>query len=192
MKKTKQPENEFMIPVIVTVLTVAILGGGLYLYARQANTPRTPQPDVELSTVEVNPVDENEETPSSTPIAPVDSTMMTLYLFQQDTQVAATSDCGVTRRVARQVPRTTALADTSLKILFAEELSKYAQYQSVSITNGVARVNFASDMTPAGNPISSLSSCESQHLLSVITDTLTQYSTVNSVVLYGPQGQIQF
>lgn len=117
---------------------------------------------------------------------------MDLALYIQDKEVAATRDCGVTKKVIYQVPKTTAVADVSLKILFSEELSRYGVYKSVSIVDGVAKVMLESDKTKAGFPMSSLSSCESSHLLSVLKDTLTQYSSIKSVELFSPQGVIQF
>ncbi len=91
-----------------------------------------------------------------------------------------------------RIPKTTAVADASLKILFADELANYGVYESVSIVNSVARVMLESDLTKTGAPINSLSSCESSHLLSVINNTLTQYSSIKSVELFSPKGQINF
>jgi hypothetical protein len=118
--------------------------------------------------------------------------MISLSLYIQNKEVARTSDCGVTQKVTYQVPRTTAVADTSLKILFENELARYGVYDSVSISNGVAKVLLESSNTPAGYPIGSLSSCESGHLLSVLNDTLTQYPTIKSVEIYSPEGKVEF
>jgi hypothetical protein len=84
------------------------------------------------------------------------------------------------------------IADASLKILFSDELSNYGKYKSINVVNGVAKVMLESDLTPKGLPLSSLSSCESSHLLSVLKNTLTQYDTIKSVELYSPQGLVQF
>lgn len=124
--------------------------------------------------------------------APVTLSDMDLSLYIQDKNYVATSSCSVTKKVIYKVPKTTAVAEASLRILFSDELSAYGIYDSVSIVNGVAKVMLKSDMTPAGYPISSLSSCESSHLLSVLEDTLTQYSSIQSVELLSPAGQIQF
>lgn len=120
------------------------------------------------------------------------SEMMNLNLYIQDKELAKTKDCSATNKISYQVPKTTAVADTSLKILFADELSMYGVYKSVAISNGVAKIMLASDMTSKGYPIGSLSSCESSHLVSVLTKTLTQYSTVKSIELYSPKGKIEF
>ena len=118
--------------------------------------------------------------------------LMSLTLYVQNKEVAQKSDCGVTKKVIYQVPKTTAVADASLKILFGNELSQYGVYKSVSISNGVAKVMLVSDNMPSGFPISALSSCQISHLTSVLKDTLTQYSTIKSVELYSPRGKIEF
>ncbi len=120
------------------------------------------------------------------------SELMSLTLYIQNKEVAKTSDCGVTKKVVYQVPKTSAVADASLKILFENELSQYGMYKSVAISNGIAKVNLTSENTPLGFPISSLSSCQISHLTSVLKDTLTQYSTIKSVELYSPRGKIEF
>lgn len=117
---------------------------------------------------------------------------MSLDVYIQNKEIAKTSDCGVTKKITVQVPKTTAVADASLKYLFSEELSAYALYKSVSVSGGVAKVVLTSDNTPSGRPIGGLSSCESSHLMSVLKDTLTQYSTIKSVEIYSPKGKIEF
>ena len=129
--------------------------------------------------------------------ASTSSELMPLTLYIQNKEIAKTSDCGVTKKVIYQVPKTTAIADASLKILFssnagAGELSQYGVYKSVSISNSVAKVLLASENQPSGTPISSLSSCQSSHLMSVLRDTLTQYNTIKSVEIYSPKGKIMF
>ncbi len=118
--------------------------------------------------------------------------MMDLSLYVQDKSYVATSSCSVTKKVMYKVPKTVAVADASLKILFGDELSTYGVYKSVSIVNGVAKVLLESSMTPKGYPISALSSCESSHMSAVLKDTLTQYSSIKSVQLLSPEGIIQF
>lgn len=123
-------------------------------------------------------------------VTKTDQTVLTLYV--QDKEVAKTSDCRVTYPISYQVPKTTAIADASLKILFGGELSQYGFYKSVSVTNGIAKVMLQSDLDPAGKPIGALSSCESGHLMAVLHDTLTQYPTITSVELFSPKGKINF
>ena len=117
---------------------------------------------------------------------------ISLNLYIQDKEIAKTKDCGVTKKVIYQVPKTSAVADASLKILFANELSQYGVYKSVVVSNGLARITLASSNTPSGRPISGLSSCESSHLMSVLQDTLTQYSSIKKVEIYSPKGKIEF
>lgn len=118
--------------------------------------------------------------------------LMSLTIFTQDTTAAETSDCGITRSRTIQVLRTAGVADASLRYLFDNELSTYSEYDSVVINNQIARVNLASNLTPAGAPLSSLGSCQSQHLTSVLQDTLEQYGSISSVELYSPSGLVQF
>lgn len=118
--------------------------------------------------------------------------LMALDIFLQNKQVAEQNDCTITYKATFSVPKTTAVADTSLKILFGDELKAYGTYQSVSILNGIAKVMLASDKTPTGSPISSLSSCQSGHLMSVLEDTLTQYPSIKKVELHLPEGKIEF
>ncbi len=103
-------------------------------------------------------------------------------------------DCAINKKITVQVPKTEAIADASLKFLFSDELSKYGVYKSVEIASGTAKIMLESDMTPAGYPIGGLSSCQSQHLLSVLKDTLTQYPIIQSVELYSPkqESRIEF
>lgn len=118
--------------------------------------------------------------------------MMPLYVFIQDKNAAATGDCSSTKRVLHSVPKTTSYADTSLKFLFENELAAYGTYRSVSISNGVAKVMLESDRTANGAPISSLSSCQSTHLMSVLTNTLLQYQTIQAVEIHTPTGVVEF
>ncbi|MFA7252295.1 MAG: hypothetical protein WC027_00345 [Candidatus Paceibacterota bacterium] len=115
-----------------------------------------------------------------------------LILYIQDKTQVATNSCSITHQVVYKIPKTTAVADASLRILFNGELFSYGSYKSVTIVNGVAKVMLESNLTKAGKPIGSLSSCESSHLLSVLRDTLTQYDSIKSVELLSPQGSIQF
>jgi hypothetical protein len=130
----------------------------------------------------VNVIGELADTPVSIPL--------TLYI--QDKAALAADRCDATVKTTYQVPKTTAVADASLALLFAEELAYYGVYKSVRITNGVAQVNLTANTLPDGRQYSSLSSCESGHLTSVLRDTLTQYNTITSVELYRPAGKIEF
>lgn len=127
-------------------------------------------------------------TPSSTPGVE----MMDLTLYVQDKEVARVSDCSVTKKITVQAPKTLTVADASLRILFEDELYKYGFYNSVVINDGLARVILDNENTRSGNPISSLSSCESGHLMSVLKNTLMQYDNVLEVQLESPKGVIQF
>jgi hypothetical protein len=136
----------------------------------------------------------SEESPVDTYTFPLISVpvSMQLTLYIQDKAALAADRCDATVKVTFQVPKTTAVADASLALLFAEELAYYGVYKSVRIANGVAQVNLAGNTLPDGRQYSSLSSCESGHLTSVLRDTLTQYNTITSVELYRPAGKIEF
>lgn len=116
---------------------------------------------------------------------------MTLSVYTQDKNKLASS-CGITKKETFQIPKTLAVADASLRFLFTEELSMYGVYQSVTIEDKIAKIQLASDTIPTGRPYSSLSSCEVEHLTSVLKETLTQYDSITSVELYSPEGKIDF
>jgi hypothetical protein len=128
------------------------------------------------------------ETPNASP----EVEMMDLTLYVQDKEIAKVSDCSVTKKITVQAPKTLTVADTSLRILFEDELYRYGFYKSVVINDGLARVILDNENTRAGSPISSLSSCESGHLMSVLKNTLMQYDNVLEVQLESPKGVIQF
>jgi hypothetical protein len=152
---------------ILLVLAIAVLVTSVYVYWR--NTVR---------------VTENESRQTSE--------FMTLYFYVQDKEAAQDSSCGVTYKVERKVERSSAVADATLKILYDQELASYGNYKSVSISDGVVRVMLESDAISQGRVISGLSSCEKEHLLSVLNDSLTQYETIQSVELYTPSGIVEF
>lgn len=135
------------------------------------------------------------ETPiNTTTQAPVltEDDYMDISIYIQDKEVAKKSDCRVTTKIEYTIPKTKAVDDAVLKILFADELSKYGVYKSVTVEKDVAKIMLESDMTPEQRPIGSLSSCESGHLLSVLKDTLKLYEPIKSVELYSPNGEIVF
>lgn len=117
---------------------------------------------------------------------------MDIALYVQDKNAAKNKDCKITTKIEYTIPKTSAVADVALKILFSDELLKYGSYKSVNIENGIANVTLASDMTSEGKPISSLSSCEIGHLMSVLKDTLVQYESVKSVKLFSSDGEVLF
>lgn len=126
------------------------------------------------------------------PTAAPSPEQMELSIFLQDKQAVEQNDCTVTYKATFSVPKTSTVADASLKILFGDELKAYGTYQSVSIVGGIAKVMLASDKTPTGAPLTSLSSCQSGHLMSVLEDTLTQYPSIKKVELHSPEGKIEF
>lgn len=111
--------------------------------------------------------------------------MMSLTVYIQDKEIAYISDCGATKKAVYEIPKTLGVADASLKILFDGELARYGTYKSLKIEDGIAKVLIARKFI-------SLASCESAHLMSVITDTLTQYESVRSVELQDENGKIEF
>jgi hypothetical protein len=117
-----------------------------------------------------------------------------LNLFLQDKSKVESGDCGITQQTTVTVPYTKRTADASLRFLLDNggELSKYANYKDVRIENGIAKIELENSMTKDGQPISSLSSCEITHLESVLNDTLTQYSSINSIEIFSPEGKINF
>ncbi len=174
-------QNHKNILIIVTLVALFILG---YMYIRDKNVT-----GVDNTPTTTNPGNNN---PGTTPTPGTSPELMSIDLYIQNKEIAQTSDCGVTQKVTYQVPQTSAVADASLKILFDTELSQFGRYDSINVTNGIARVLLESANTPSGRALSSLSSCESNHLTSVLEDTLTQYDSITRVELFSPQGEIEF
>jgi hypothetical protein len=161
-------KKESAVSLAIAIIAIILIGFGIYIYTEKKGGVS--------------------DTTSNKP----SEELMSLSLYVQDKEVAKTSDCGVTQKVTYQVLRTVAVADTSLKMLFEDELSQYGTYDSVTISDKVAKIMLKSDTTSTGRSIASLSSCESGHLLSVLRDTLTQYPTIKSVEIYSPEGKIEF
>ena len=155
--------------IIIIILILLIIGGGYFLYTKKEGI--APNATVKEDIVEKMDI--------------------TVYV-NDEAALSEFLDCAINKKIAVQVPKTEAIADASLKYLFSKELSKYGTYQSVEIASGTAKVMLASENTPAGYPISGLSSCQSQNLISVLKDTLTQYESIMSVRLYSPKGEIVF
>tara|TARA_B100001179_G_C18601790_1_gene410819 strand:+ start:2646 stop:3125 length:480 start_codon:yes stop_codon:yes gene_type:complete len=99
------------------------------------------------------------------------------------------NDEGLTTASLVRVPKTAAVADASLTYLFSSELMKYASYEGVKIEDQIAYVFLKDNILPNGRTFSSLSSTESRHLTSVIEDTLTQYPSIDGVVLLSDNGE---
>lgn len=155
-------QKNFTAKLLISILLILAIGG-VYIFTSQKSSIQSPSPK-----------------------------SISIDLYIQDKEIARTSDCSVTQKITIQVPETSDIIDTSLSMLFADELSEYGTYDSVTIEDTIAKVLLTSDTTSTGRPIGSLSSCESGHLLSVLHDTLTQYETITSVELYSPNGPIEF
>lgn len=167
---------------IIIIILIIITGVALYLDFRSDKFFKEIKTESQVSTTTVVA-----QTPELT-----EDDYMDIALFVQNKEAAKKTDCRVTTKIEYTILKTPNVTDAVLKILFSDELSKYGVYKSVSIVNGVANVMLASDMTPEGRPIASLSSCESGHLLSVLKDTLVQYESIKSVKLFSPKGEIVF
>lgn len=159
--------------ILLIVLLTVIVGMG-WVIIQQNN--KVPPENAEIN-------DSDSET--VVPVQDENQEMMNLTVYIQDKAAVETVNCDTTKIQEFRIPRTAAVADASLKILFEKELEKFGTYKSVNIANGIAEILIDERFT-------SLSSCESQHLMSVLEDTLTQYDTVKSIELYSPQGKIEF
>lgn len=166
--------------LLLVGLLIVVIGFVWLSFTNQQNTP-------DLNTT---PVSDLDQTASSSPSE--NNLQMDLVVYVQDVEAAITSDCGITLPQTITVAQTTAVADASLRYLFNNELAQYGEYQAVTVTDQTARVTLASDLTPQGAPYSSLSTCQSQHLITVLADTLTQYDTISNLELYSPSGQVEF
>jgi hypothetical protein len=165
---------------VVTTLVVVIIALVVW-FALTANKNTN-----EITPVISAPITESENTDTN------ENEFMNITVHLQDKEVALKSDCGVTYPKIVKVPKTKGVADASLKYLFTNELSQYGKYESILIKENIAQVVISNENDPMGLKISSLSSCESGHLLSVLNDTLTQYENIKSVELYSPFGKIEF
>lgn len=127
--------------------------------------------------------------------------LMEVTLYFGDTQIIRESDCGATKPLTRQIPRTSAVADAALRELFKgvtpeeeamgvtdsfsneagyygtgiDSLSSY--YQGMSIQNGIATVQFAEQAMAYLNG----AACSQQSVKSPIEQTLMQFSLVSEV-----------
>jgi len=213
----KNIQKGFFVPIIIIFIVLLTIGGIVYIYTYNRVEAPINIPE-DISDIPVACTMDARQCPDGswvgrtgpncefvcpvniTPSLPTESDinsttiteLMDLSLYIQDINYVENNSCSVTKKVTYKVPKTTAVADASLRILFGEELSAYGIYQSVNISNGVAKIILASDTNSEGRPISSLSSCESSHLLSVLNDTLKQYPSVQTVQLLSPNGIIQF
>lgn len=120
------------------------------------------------------------------------NTTETITLFIQNKEIARTSDCGVTQQISKIIPKTNNLIDSAVKVLFEDELSNYGVYEKVEISNKVAKVFLKSENMPSSRLITGLSSCENQHLFSILKDTISYYQKIETVEIYSPKGKIEF
>jgi hypothetical protein len=178
--------NNTTTKLLVTAILIFLV---VYLYIGSSkNTTNDNIPNPDPSTIVDPNTDENTD-----PVA-TSTEMMTLVVYVQDKGAVTgpQASCTVTMPKTYIIPKTMAVADASLKILFTDELKSYGTYDSVTIESGVAKVMLKSNQTASGGLIGSLSSCEGGHLMAVLLDTLTQYPTIQSVELYSPGGKVEF
>lgn len=167
--------------VALFILVLAVVTGFVFISSKNSA-------DNSLTSPVDTPTEESVLDTNQTPAEEV----IPVVVYLQNKEAAMVSDCGITYPKAIDIPRTTAVADASLAFLFTEELAQYGTYQSVVVNDGVAKVTIVNQADPTGMWISSMSSCESSHLFSVIEDTLTQYSAITAVELYSPTDKIDF
>jgi hypothetical protein len=167
-------DKDKIIPIILIAVSFMLMASTSYYYSRKASQNKELKQEVEELKEEQEEGKDKEE-----------SMMITLYL--QDKEIAEKSDCGATHPISFEIPKTKDVADKSLRILFSDELAWYGNYISVLIENKIAKIN----VVPASQ--GGLSSCQAEHLMSVLSDTLTQYETIEKVELYDPTGnKIEF
>lgn len=186
-------KTTFSVEIAIDTGTMNIAEGTALRVVFTEDNPAAINPSKTYTLPLVTAYGELNEQPGGEPSAqPNASQTMSLTVYKQDKSAVAANRCDATKSVTYQVPKTAAVADASLKLLFGEELASYGVYKSVSIESGIAKIQFAGTATPSGRPYSSLSSCEIGHVTSVLDDTLKQYSSIKSVQLYSPQGRVQF
>ncbi|HEY1037553.1 MAG TPA: hypothetical protein VGE62_03130 [Candidatus Paceibacterota bacterium] len=172
-------KNKTTFIVVATVLFFALLSVSGAMYSKWQGTSALPVVGIEQSGTGTSTVPGTDET-------------MSLTLYVQDKEIARVSDCSATRKVTYEVPKTTAVADASLRILFGDELARYGTYESVRIEDGVAKVTISNSKVTSAPFIESLSSCEAAHLMSVLNKTLAQYESVQSVEIFTLAGKVEF
>ena len=127
----------------------------------------------------------------------VESKSIEIKVFFPNESMGSTEDCTLVYPVIRTIPETVAVGRASLEELFnglteQEVLSGYYSnlndgvvIQSLTISNGIARVDFNSRLGEAVG-----GSCKVTSIRAQIEDTLKQFSTVNSVII-SIDGQVE-
>ncbi len=112
----------------------------------------------------------------------VEMTALKLFFPQTDHP----TDCGQTYTVTRYVPKTTAVADVSLRVLFTEVIPELKDhYNGVTIKNKVAIIDFD---RPALSRLNS-AACMQTMTKTPIEKTLLQYPTITKVE-YSINGEV--
>jgi len=185
------------IGMIVAIIAALAVGGGVVYYATktpapsssteennyqpQANTQNTNSPTQNAQTNSTPPAKNNSNPPVQT-----SGTMNVSVYFANTISNPGFPDCRVNYSVSRSIPQTQAVARASLEQLLqgpttAEYNAGYRTFlgtgitiNSLTITNGVAHVDFATLTGPGGT-------CGVAGMVSQIRNTLLQFSTIQSV-----------
>lgn len=115
------------------------------------------------------------------------TTTLTLHFQDLDNINGGTFDCEETIVVTRVVPKTTAVADASLRIIFNEDLTELKPfYNKITINNKVATVDFDSGALKYLDS----AACMQQSFKSPIEKTLKQFPTITNVQ-YSIDGKVK-
>lgn len=141
---------------------------------RRANPSGLPEND---DSIEV-PVTFNEEAEAAT---------TSIQVFWNDDAAAVAGDCSVVQSFSREIPETQAVGQAAITALldgpvtsetsagFSTNIPDDVELNSLRIEDGVAYVDFSSELNQVGG------SCRVQAIRAQITQTLQQFSTVDSV-----------
>lgn len=114
-----------------------------------------------------------------------------IIVYVQDEELI-NQTCEATKQTIIRASSEASKYSEILTYLFENELNSYGLYDSYTIIDRELKILLESNMRSDGRPISSLSSCEIEHLQSSLFKTFTQFEEIDSVALYSPQGVVEF
>lgn len=114
-----------------------------------------------------------------------------IIIYVQDAELI-NQTCEATKQTTIMVSSEIEKYSEALVYVFENELKSYGLYDSYTVTDKELKILLESNTRPDGRPLSSLSSCEIEHLQSTLFKTFTQFEEIDSVALYSPEGVVEF
>ena len=176
------------IGVIIAIIVALAIGGGVVYYATKTPAPSS---NTEENNYQSQANTQTNNTPppaknNSNPPPQTSGTMNVSVYFANTISNPGFPDCRVNYSVSRSIPQTQTVARASLEQLLqgpttAEYNAGYRTFlgtgitiNSLTVTSGVAHVDFATLTGPGGT-------CGVAGMVSQIKNTLLQFSTIQSV-----------